>query len=127
MDNKIITNFQNYSAGANPSDEGKKAAELIDPQVIQNLVDIVGSEEEVEAAAKEAHEELKAAFEKNEVDLKEGDSADSLAMAALVLKLVEMGKLGPQEADTFIEENLAGKSEEGTDEGAEDETEMDEE
>lgn len=123
MDNKIITSFENYSAGANPSEEGMKAAELIDPQVIQNLVDIVGSEEEVEAAAKEAHEELKAAFEKNEVELKEGDSADSLAMAALVLKLVEMGKLGPQEADTFIEENLAGKSEEGSEE----ETDMDEE
>lgn len=112
MDNKLITNYQEYTAGANPSEEGSKIAELIDPSIIENLVDIVGSEEEVESAAKEAFEELKASFEKNEVEIKDGESPDSLAMAALVLKLVETGKLGPQEADKFIEENLAAAQEE---------------
>lgn len=112
MDNKLITNYQEYIAGANPSEEGSKIAELIDPSIIENLVDIVGSEEEVESAAKEAFEELKASFEKDEVEIKDGESPDSLAMAALVLKLVETGKLGPQEADKFIEENLAAAQEE---------------
>jgi len=122
MDNKIVTNYQDYSSGANPSDEGKKVAEMIDPSIIDNLVDIVGSEEDVEAAAKEAFEELKAAFDKNEVEIKEGNSPDSLAMAALVLKLVELGKLGPQEADKFIEENLATAQEE-SEEGEESDAE----
>jgi hypothetical protein len=121
MENKIITNFHEYSAGANPSDEGKETAGLIDPQVIQNLIDTVGSEKEVEDAAREAHEELKAAFEKNEVEIKDGDSANSLAMAALVLKLVETGKLGPQEADKFIEENLSSEPIKNTDEEVDEE------
>ena len=112
MDNKIVTNYQEYSSGANPSDEGKTVAAMIDPSIIDNLVDVVGSEEDVETAAKEAFEELKTAFDKNEVEIKDGSSPDSLAMAALVLKLVEMGKLGPQEADTFIEENLVTDQEE---------------
>jgi hypothetical protein len=31
---------------------------------------------------------------------------EKLALAALVVKLVEMGKLGPDEADSFIADNL---------------------
>ncbi len=108
MENKIVTSFEEYSQGANPSEEGMAAAEMVDPTVIEKLVDIVGSEEDVEAAAKEAFDELKASFEKNEIEIEEGDAPESLAMAALVLKLVEMGKIGPQEADSFIEENFSG-------------------
>ena len=40
------------------------------------------------------------------VELDEGETAESLAMASLIVKLVEKGKLGPEEADTFIEENI---------------------
>lgn len=111
MENRIVTTFEEYTQGANPTEEGMAAAEMVDPTVIEKLVDIVGSEEDVESAAKEAFEELKASFEKNEMEIEDGDAPESLAMAALVLKLVEMGKLGPQEADSFIEENFSGSVE----------------
>lgn len=98
-----IGTFEEFSMGANPIEGGEIG---IDPKIIEHLVDLVGSEEDVEQAAKEAFEELKRSFDENEVEVKDGDSPDLLAMSALVLKLVELGKLGPQEADSFIEENL---------------------
>lgn len=98
-----IGTFEEFSMGANPTEGGEIG---IDPKIIEHLVELVGSEEEVEQAAKEAFEELKKSFDENEVEVKDGDSPDLLAMSALVLKLVELGKLGPQEADSFIEENL---------------------
>ena len=117
-----IATFEEFSMGANPG-EGSEVS--VDPTIIENLVELVGSEEEVELAAKEAFEELKKAFDDNDVELKEGDAPESLAMSALVLKLVEKGKLGPQEADTFIEENL-GEPEVEADAETEDESEADE-
>ena len=117
-----IATFEEFSMGANPG-EGSEVA--VDPTIIENLVELVGSEEEVELAAKEAFEELKKAFDDNDVELKEGDAPESLAMSALVLKLVEKGKLGPQEADTFIEENL-GEPEVEAEAETEDEAEADE-
>ena len=117
-----IATFEEFSMGANPG-EGSNVS--IEPAIIENLVDLVGSEEEVELAAKEAFEELKKAFDDNDVELKEGDAPESLAMSALVLKLVEKGKLGPQEADTFIEENL-GEPKEEPESKTDDESETDE-
>jgi hypothetical protein len=120
-----IATFEEFNMGANPA-EGSEIS--IDPTIIENLVELVGSEEEVESAAKEAFEELKKAFDENDIDLKEGDAPESLAMSALVLKLVELGKLGPQEADRFIEENLGEpeREEEESEAGAEGESEEDE-
>jgi hypothetical protein len=77
-----------------------------DESLIDELVELVGSEEEVEAAAQEAHEDLVAAFEKNEVEVGEEEVPEKLAIAALILKLVEMGKLGPEDADGLIAEYL---------------------
>ena len=68
-------------------------------------IDLVGSEEDVEECAKESFEELQKAFERGEVEAKEGP-ADKLALSALIVKLVEKGKLGPHEADSFIEDVL---------------------
>lgn len=100
-DKKIITNFDNFT---NESDETVDIN--VDTKSLETLIDLVGSEEEVEKCAKEAFEELQESFEKNEVELDEGETAESLAMASLIVKLVEKGKLGPEEADTFIEENI---------------------
>lgn len=125
MDNKLITSFYEYSQGANPSEEGMKSAEMVDPSIIEKLVDIVGSEEDVEGAAKEAFEELKSSFEKNEIELKEEDAPEALALSALILKLVELGKIGPQEADSFIQENIAKEDVEEV-EGEEETTETNE-
>lgn len=88
--------------GANPDE----AETNIDEAILDALVEIVGSEEEVEEAAKEAHEDLMAAFEKNEVEMADGDVPEKLAVAALVIKLVEMGKIGPEDADEIIADHL---------------------
>ena len=77
-----------------------------DESLIDSLVELVGSEEEVEAAAQAAHDDLMSAFEKNEVEIGETDVPEKLAIASLILKLVEMGKLGPEEADDVMEEYL---------------------
>jgi len=118
-----IGTFEEYSMGANPSEEVDGGDGIsIDPKIIENLVDLVGSEEEVEQAAKEAFEELKKSFDDNDIEIEKGEAPDLLAMSALVLKLVELGKLGPQEADSFIEENLVNMAS-GEDEEVPQETE----
>lgn len=127
-----IGTFEEYSMGANPSEEVDGGDGIsIDPKIIENLVDLVGSEEEVEQAAKEAFEELKKSFDDNDIEIEEGEAPGLLAMSALVLKLVELGKMGPQEADSFIEENLvdmtAGEDEEAPQEESESEEEETEE
>jgi len=73
--------------------------------IIEDLVDAVGSEEDVEAAAKEAYEDLKNAFESDEIEMMEEGVPENLAMSALVVKLVEQGKLDPKKADAFIGDN----------------------
>jgi hypothetical protein len=77
-----------------------------DESFIDDLVELVGSEEEIEAAAEACYEELIAAFEKNEVEVDDDVIPEKLAISALILKLVEAGKLDPNEADNFLEENL---------------------
>lgn len=93
-----------YSTGgkfkANP------ASPEIDTALLDELVELVGSEEEVEEAAKAAFEELADSFEKGEVELKEQPVPENLALASLVVKLVELGKIGPEEADDFIEKAI---------------------
>lgn len=91
-----------YMMGANPDEVELNLGE----EALDALVELVGSEEEVEIAAQAAHEELLSAFEKNEIELGEDDIPEKLAVSALIVKLVELGKLGPEEADQFIEEHL---------------------
>ena len=99
-----VGTFEEFDMGLNPSESQESN---IDTKVIQDLVDLVGSEEDVETAAKEAFEELKMAFDDNNIELTGKDAPESLVISALVIKLVENGKLGPQEADSFIEDQLS--------------------
>jgi hypothetical protein len=101
-DFKSIAKLEDYTEG--PSDEMLDLD--IDMSIIEDLVDLVGSEEEVENAAKEAYEELKAAFERGDMEETDEEPGESLAIASLIVKLVELGKLGPQEADEFIKEKM---------------------
>ena len=71
-------------------------------ELLDELVDAVGSEEAVEAAAKEAYEDLKNAYEANEIEMMEQGVPENLAMSALIMKLVEQGSLDPKKADAFI-------------------------
>ena len=75
-------------------------------EALEKLIDLVGSEEDVEMAAEAAHDDLLKAFEEGETEYQEGSVPEKLALAALVVKLVELGKIGPEDADTFISENL---------------------
>jgi hypothetical protein len=75
----------------------------IDTAILDELVELVGSEEDVEEAAKAAFEDLSAAAKSNQVEMTEGDVPEKLAMAALLVKLVEMGKLDPTNADKLME------------------------
>ena len=79
----------------------------IDETVLDELVDLVGSEEDIENAAELALSDLQKAFDKNEIEIKEGDIPETLALVSLIVKLVELGKLGPEEADAFIEGSLS--------------------
>lgn len=101
MENRIMS-LQEYShgMGANPVDVN------VAEEVLDALVELVGSEEEIEAAAKASFDDLSAAFEKGEIEMTEEDVPEKLAMAALMVKLVEMGKIGPEEADSFIADHL---------------------
>jgi hypothetical protein len=104
MNNRIMSLFEyntGYHMGANPAEELN-----LDEEIIEALVELVGSEEEVEEAAEASFNDLAEAFEKNEIELDENAMPENLALAALVLKLVEMGSLGPEEADSFIADHL---------------------
>lgn len=101
---KLITSASEFFA-SKINEESENEVKL-DVSILDKLVEIVGNEEDVEDCAKEAFEDLQKSFEKNEVDIKDGDNAEHLALASLIVKLVEKGKLGPQEADSFVEENL---------------------
>lgn len=100
---KLLRLDENYVIGSNPDEDVEHD---FDTSVLDALVEIVGSEEEVEAAAKEAHDDLVAALERNDIEVDDDSVPEKLAIAALVLKLVEQGKIGPEEADEFIEEHV---------------------
>ena len=89
----------------NESAEGMEELN-IDDSIIEELVELVGSEEDIEAAAEAAYNDLMAAAESDSVEMNDDDVPEKLAIAALIVKLVEMGKLGPDEADEFIANNL---------------------
>ena len=95
------------SMGENPeSDEESGKIETYElelaEELLDELVDAVGSEEAVEAAAKEAYEDLKNAYEANEIEMMEEGVPENLALSALIMKLVEQGNLDPKKADAFI-------------------------
>lgn len=127
---KIITSLNEYckacESGANPaeqfdidepnldkfndseeSEESEEFEELgIDTKILDELVELVGSEEDVEAAANAAHQDLMDAFEKNEVEIDEEDLPENLALASLVLKLVDMGKIETSDAEEFLQKHI---------------------
>lgn len=99
---KRILKLDEYSAqkfGQNPDIE-------LDEDVLDALVELVGSEEDVEAAAEESFNDLVSSFEKGELEATDEMVPEKLAIAALLVKLVELGKIGPDEADSFLDEYL---------------------
>lgn len=79
----------------------------LDTTILDKLVDTVGSEEDIEQCAKEAFEELeKSVKDGNGIEFKDEDTPKKLAISALLVKLVEKGKLDPQAADDFLEAHL---------------------
>ena len=103
--NRLHTTFSSFDASIiNENAENKME---MDETILDALVDLVGSEEDVEECAREAFEDLQKAFERNEVDIKEGEKGANLAISALIVKLVEKGKIGPQDADSFIASKLS--------------------
>lgn len=96
-----------HELGANPQEDQDQLEGFdIDTAILDELVELVGSEEEVELAAQEAHDDLLAAQEEGSIEASEDLIPEKLAIVSLVVKLVEMGKLSPEEADEFIENNL---------------------
>ena len=98
---KQLSRLENFSE---ESEETKQFD--LNEETLERLVELVGSEEDVEMAAKESHEDLLKASEAGEIEYQEESVPEKLAIAALVVKLVEMGKLGPEDADQFIQEHL---------------------
>jgi ATP phosphoribosyltransferase regulatory subunit HisZ len=102
--NKIVSLRQFFAAKVNEEAEAESLD--IDTSVLDELVELVGSEEDVEDAAASAYDDLAKAYEKGEVEMSEEDVPENLAIASLVLKLVEMGSIDPQEADDFIAKHV---------------------
>lgn len=95
-----LNEYAAHNMGANP-DELDISTEILD-----KLVELVGSEEDVEMAASAAFDDLADAAGKDAVEMSDEDIPEKLAIAALVVKLVELGKIGPEDADAFIADNL---------------------
>ena len=104
--NRLHTSFSSFNASI--INENAETEMDMDETILGDLVDLVGSEQDVEDCAREAFEDLKKSFERNEAEIPEGERGEHLAISALIVKLVEKGKLGPQEADSFIENKLNG-------------------
>lgn len=102
--NRILSIRQFFAKKINEAAEAESLD--IETSILDELVEIVGSEEDIEAAASEAYDDLAKAFEKGEVEISEGDVPENLAIASLVLKLVEMGSIDPQAADEFIAKHI---------------------
>ena len=100
---KRVMSFREYKL--NEMEEMETSFEL-DESLLEELVELVGSEEEVEEAAEEAHNDLANAAENGELEMSEDDMPEKLVIAALLVKLVEKGKLGPDDADGLIEKYL---------------------
>jgi hypothetical protein len=78
----------------------------IDESLLDELIELVGSEEDVEEAAEDAYGDLAEAAENGEIEVMDDDMPEKLVIAALLVKLVEKGKLGPDDADGLIEKYL---------------------
>jgi hypothetical protein len=78
----------------------------LDESLLDELVELVGSEEDVEEAAEDAYSDLADAAERGDVEVSDEDIPEKLVIAALLVKLVEKGKLGPDDADGLIEKYL---------------------
>lgn len=100
---KTITSYSEFERSSGLFESEKKESTM-DSSLIEKLVDLVGSEKDVEKAAKETYEELQKSYERNDIKPDEAKSAETLAISALIVKLVEKGKLGPADADDFLEE-----------------------
>lgn len=103
---RIITDFTAFTNESKGASSKKKNNSPVDTEILDKLVELVESEKDVEICAKEAFKDLEQAFKENKVEVKGDEPADKLAMASLIVKLVEKGKLGPEDADSFIEENM---------------------
>ena len=102
-----LNEFSNYNtSGANPADDSVLDELNLDETMLDALVELVGSEEEVAEAAEASFNDLTNSFEKNELEMLEEDVPEKLAISALIVKLVELGKIGPEEADQFIADHL---------------------
>jgi hypothetical protein len=100
---KRVMSFREYKL--NEMEEMETPFEL-DESLLDELVELVGSEEDIEDAAEESHKELAEAAENGEVEVMDEDMPEKLVIAALFVKLVEKGKLGPEDADSLIEKYL---------------------
>ncbi|CAB4175518.1 hypothetical protein UFOVP972_230 [uncultured Caudovirales phage] len=100
---KRVMSFRQYKL--NEMEEMESPFEL-DESLLDELVEIVGSEEDVEEAAEEAYDDLVDAAEKGELEMSDEDMPEKLVIAALLVKLVQKGKLGPDDADGLIEKYL---------------------
>jgi hypothetical protein len=100
---KRVMSFRQYKL--NEMEEMESPFEL-DESLLDELVEIVGSEEDVEEAAEEAYDDLVDAAEKGELEMSDEDMPEKLVIAALLVKLVQKGKLGPEDADGLIEKYL---------------------
>lgn len=99
----LATTIQQFNE-ENENQEKLNNLEIAD-EILDDLIDSVGSEEEVEKAAEEAYNDLKSAHESGSIEMMEKGIPENLAMSALVLKLVEQGKLDIKKADAFIGDN----------------------
>jgi hypothetical protein len=88
------------------SGENLDFSEIFDEEILDDLIEMVGSEEEVESAAEACYNELVASFEENEFEISDDMVPEQLAIAALVVKLVEQGKLDPNDAEDFLQYTL---------------------
>lgn len=98
-----IMNLREYRI--NEMEEPEMPFEM-DESLLDELVELVGSEEDVEEAAADAYEDLAEAAESGELEVSEEEMPEKLVIAALLVKLVEKGKLGPDDADGLIEKYL---------------------
>ena len=78
----------------------------IDESLLDELVELVGSEEKLEEAAMEAYTELEEAAEKGDVEMNAGDVPEKLVIASLIVKLSERGDLSISDAEGLIEKYL---------------------
>ena len=100
---KRVMSFREYKL--NEMEEIETPFEL-DESLLDELVEIVGSEEDIEEAAEDSYRELADAAKKGDIEMSDGDMPEKLVVAALLVKLVEKGKLGPEDADGLIEKYL---------------------